>query len=294
MSILFNRNNKVVVQGITGRAAGAHTRNMLKYGTTIVAGVSPGKGGTVCEGVPVVDTVIEAVEKYGADTAILFTPPLSSKEAIFETIEAGIKLIICVTEGIPDIDLMEITLRAKNAGARLIGPCSPGIIVPGEAKIGFLPERSCAKGDVGLVAKSGTLSYEIAYRLSTSGLGQSTWIGIGGEAMRGTSFVDLLDLFAEDDDTKAVVVLGEIGGNEEENVAAWVKAHPGCKPVISYIAGRTAPADKPMGHAGAIVSDGKGSYESKAEALRDAGVAVVENIADIPDAVKEALGRRDI
>lgn len=290
MSILFNKDSKVVVQGITGRAARTHTKNMLEYGTTIVAGVSPGKGGMEVEGVPVVDTVLEAVEKYGADTAIIFTPPLAAKESIFETIASGIKLIVCVTEGIPDIDLMAISVTAKEAGARVVGPCSPGIIVPGEAKIGFLPNRACAPGYVGLMAKSGTLSYEIAYRITAAGLGQSTWVGVGGEAMRGTSFVDLVEMFNEDPDTKVICVLGEIGGSEEENVAAYVESHPNCKPIVAYIAGKTAPADKPMGHAGAIVADGKGTWQGKYDALTKAGVHVVDAIADIPDAIKKAAG----
>jgi succinyl-CoA synthetase alpha subunit len=289
MSILIDRSSKVVVQGITGKAGTFFTRDMIQYGTKIVAGVTPGKGGMSVEGIPVFDSVHEAVEKEAAEVSIIFIPAPVAKDSILEAVDAGIKLVIYLGENMAVHDMMIIKRKLKEKSCRMIGPNTPGIISPGEAKIGFMPYFCYQKGPVGLISRSGSLSYEISYGLTKAGIGQSTSIGIGGDPVKGMDFVEALELFEEDCDTQAVVLIGEIGGTDEEKAAEFIKAHVR-KPVISFIAGRFAPSNKKMGHAGAIISGGKGTFESKIGALKEGGVLIAELPFQIPGLVKDALG----
>jgi len=281
MAILVGKNTRAVVQGITGSQGAFHTKFMLDYGTKIVAGVTPGKGGTDVHGVHVYDAVREAVELHEANASIIFVPAPFAKEAAFEAIDAGLNPIIMITEGIPVRDTMEIVATVREKKITLIGPNTPGIITPGECKLGIMPAQVFAKGVVGLVSRSGTLTYEIAAGLTKSGLGETTCVGIGGDPIVGLSFTDLLEMFRADKDTKAVALIGEIGGNAEEQAAEYIKKTSYPKPVAAYIAGRTAPSGKRMGHAGAIISGKTGTADSKIEALRNAGVSVAEKPTDV-------------
>jgi succinyl-CoA synthetase alpha subunit len=281
MAILVGKNTRAVVQGITGSQGAFHTKFMLDCGTKIVAGVTPGKGGTDVHGVHVYDAVREAVELHEANASIIFVPAPFAKEAAFEAIDAGLNPIIMITEGIPVRDTMEIVATVREKKITLIGPNTPGIITPGECKLGIMPAQVFAKGVVGLVSRSGTLTYEIAAGLTKSGLGETTCVGIGGDPIVGLSFIDLLEMFRADKDTKAVALIGEIGGNAEEQAAEYIKKTSYPKPVAAYIAGRTAPPGKRMGHAGAIVSGKTGTADSKIEALRNAGVSVAEKPTDV-------------
>ena len=288
MSILFNNDTKVICQGITGKSGMFHTEHMLEYGTKILAGVTPGKGGSkVCD-VPVFDSMKEAVEKTGCDTSIIYVPAPFAADAIIEAAEADIKLIICITEGIPTIDMLKIKAYLNTKTARLIGPNCPGIITPGESKIGIMPGYIHAPGAVGVVSRSGTLTYEAVWQLTQRNIGQSTCIGIGGDPVIGTTFIDALKLFQEDSNTEAIVLIGEIGGSAEEEAAEFIKQKV-TKPVISFIAGLTAPAGKRMGHAGAIIAGGKGTVAEKVSCLRNAGVTVVDSPADIGEAVEKVI-----
>ncbi|UCC11845.1 MAG: succinate--CoA ligase subunit alpha [candidate division WOR-3 bacterium] len=288
MSILVNNDTKLVVQGITGRDGSFHTGQMLKYGTKVVAGVTPGKGGQKVEGVPVFNSVEQAVKKTGANTAILFVPAKFSVGAVYEAIDAGVKLIVCISEGIPTIDMIKIMAYLEDKDCRLVGPNSPGIVSSGQAKVGILPGHIFKPGRVGVISRSGTLTYEIVDHITKSGLGQSTCIGIGGDPVIGTKFIDCLDLFNQDGATEAVVVVGEIGGRDEQDAAQWVKKNMK-KPVFGFIAGKTAPADKRMGHAGAIISGTAGTAAEKIEVFKKCGIEVGETPAEVAGLVKRAL-----
>jgi succinyl-CoA synthetase alpha subunit len=290
MSILIDKNTRVLCQGITGKAGRFHTRQCLDYGTQVVGGVTPGKGGQQIEGVPVFDTVEEAVRQTGADATMIFVPPPSAADAILEAADAGVRLVVCITEGIPARDEVLVHRRLAGTGTRLIGPNCPGIISPGKAKLGIMPAHIHRPGTVGVVSRSGTLTYEAVDQLTKLGLGQSTCIGIGGDPVPGTSFVDVLDAFNRDGGTEAVVMIGEIGGSAEEEAAAFVKANVR-KPVVAFIAGQTAPPGRRMGHAGAIIAGGKGTAKEKMEALTAAGIHVVASPADIGTTMVRALGR---
>ena len=288
MSILVNKDSRVVVQGFTGKEGTFHSEQCLEYGTNIVAGVTPGKGGQTHLGIPVFDTVREAVEKVGADTSIIFVPPAFSADAVMEAAEAGIKVIVCITEGIPVADMIVAKKYVQKMGATLIGPNCPGIISAGEAKIGIMPGVVFKKGNVGVISKSGTLTYEAANQVVEAGLGITTAIGIGGDPIIGTTYIDLLKHFAKDPETDAVVIIGEIGGDLEIQAAEYIKENFS-KPVIAFIAGQTAPKGKRMGHAGAIIAGSKGTAREKMEALSAAGVIVCASPAEIGIKVKEAL-----
>lgn len=288
MSILVDKKTRLVVQGITGREGTFHALACRDYGTTVVAGVTPGKGGSRHEGVPVLDTVREAVAKEGANTALIFVPPAFAADAILEAIDAAVPLVICITEGIPTLDMVRVARFLRGSGTRLIGPNCPGIISPGKAKVGIMPGHIHKRGKVGVVSRSGTLTYEAVGQLTRLGLGQSSCVGIGGDPIIGTTFVDCLGLFEDDPATHAILMIGEIGGTAEEEAAAFVKRHVS-KPVVGYIAGQTAPPGRRMGHAGAIISGGKGTAAGKVTALRRAGIAVVKSPAEMGAAVKKAL-----
>ncbi|MBI3995587.1 MAG: succinate--CoA ligase subunit alpha [Nitrospirae bacterium] len=295
MSILVNKSTKVIVQGITGKEGSFHAAACREYGTKIVGGVTPGKGGTTFEGTPVFHTVFEAVESTQPDVSLIFVPPAFAADAIMEAADAGIGLIICITEGIPLADMIRAkrfiigkTARGTNRPVRLIGPNCPGIITPDECKIGIMPGFIHKKGSVGVVSRSGTLTYEAVWQLTGLGLGQSTCVGIGGDPVNGTNFVDVLELFQKDRNTEAIVMIGEIGGDAEERAADYIQAHV-TKPVVGFIAGVTAPPGRRMGHAGAIVSGGKGTAAQKIETLEAAGVTVVQNPAVIGETVKRLL-----
>ncbi|HEV2580468.1 MAG TPA: succinate--CoA ligase subunit alpha [Ktedonobacteraceae bacterium] len=289
MSILLDSNTRVIVQGITGREGLFHTRNMKAAGTNIVGGVTPGKGGETVEGLPVFDTVNEARAATGATASCIFVPPPGAADAIMEAASAGIELIVCITEGIPVVDMTRAMLMVREAGARLIGPNCPGMCTPGQGKIGIIPYQIFTPGPVGFISRSGTLTYEVVALLTEAGLGQSTCIGIGGDPIIGSTFADYLQLFEADPGTKAVVMCGEIGGSDEEDAAEYIKTMS--KPVISFVSGRTAPPGKRMGHAGAIISGNTGTAQGKVAALQAAGVPVADTIFDIPGLVKEALAR---
>ncbi len=285
MSILVGSDTRLLVQGITGREGEFHTRQMIEYGTKVVAGVTPGRGGSEVAGVPVFNTVPDAVDPTGANAAIIYVPAPFASDAILEAADAGLALIICITEGIPVLDMVKVDSVVRKRGARLIGPNCPGVITPGLAKVGIMPAHIHRRGNIGLVSRSGTLTYEIVNALTQSGYGQSTCVGIGGDPIIGTTFVDTLRLFADDDQTEAVVLIGEIGGNDEEHAADFIK-HNFSKPVVAFIAGRTAPADKRMGHAGAIISGGSGTAAGKVEALTEVGVRVADSPTQVPEILR--------
>lgn len=290
MAILVDRGTRLLVQGITGREGAFHTARMLEYGTQVVGGVTPGKGGSTVEGVPVFDTVKEARAATGASASIIFVPAGFAADAALEAIEAGLELVVIITEGIPVQDMLQVVARARQRGTRLIGPNCPGLISPGEALVGILPGRVFTPGPVGLVSRSGTLTYEVVHLLSQAGIGQSTCVGVGGDPIVGTRFVDVLALFEEDPATRAVVLIGEIGGTDEEEAAAFIRERV-TKPVVAFISGRTAPPGKRMGHAGAIIAGRLGTPQSKVEALRAAHVPVADSIDEIVRLVGERLGR---
>ncbi|MEO0278654.1 MAG: succinate--CoA ligase subunit alpha [candidate division WOR-3 bacterium] len=292
MSILVDKNTRVVVQGITGKEGTFHTKQCIEYGTNVVAGVTPGKGGTLWEGkVPVYNTVYEAVLKEGANAALIFVPPAFAADAIAEAADAGCSVIVAITEGIPAIDMMKVKRAIREKNVRLIGPNCPGIITPGECKMGIMPGYIFSRGPVGVISRSGTLTYEAVWQCTTRGIGQSTCIGIGGDPIVGSTFVDLLKLFNEDPETELVILIGEIGGTAEEMAAEYIK-NEFKKPVVAFIAGRTAPPGRRMGHAGAIIAGGKGTAAEKMKALREAGVYVVESPAEIGETVAKVLGKK--
>jgi succinyl-CoA synthetase alpha subunit len=280
MSVLVDKNTRVVVQGITGKEGSFHARQCLAYGTQVVAGVTPGKGGQAMDEVPVFNTVKEAVAKAGANTSLIFVPPAFAADAILEAAGAGIKVIVCITEGIPTLDMVKVARHLEGTDIRLIGPNCPGIISPGKAKVGIMPGPIHQEGPVAVVSRSGTLTYEAVYQLTLRGIGQSTCVGIGGDPIIGTNFIDMLKLYQADPQTQGIVLIGEIGGTAEEEAAAFIKAQV-TKPVVAFIAGLTAPPGKRMGHAGAIISGGSGKAEDKIAALEAAGVTVVRNIGEL-------------
>lgn len=288
MSILVDNKTRLVVQGITGGEGSFHTQQMIEYGTKVVAGVTPGKGGSEFQGVPVYNTVEEAVSKQKANTSIIFVPPAFAADAILEAANSGIKVIICITEGIPAADMLKVYNSIKHKDVVLIGPNCPGIISPGKAKVGIMPGFVHKKGRIGVVSRSGTLTYEAVKQLVDAGLGQSTAVGIGGDPVIGSRFTDIIKLFNEDPDTDGIVMIGEIGGTAEEEAAAFIKKNVK-KPVVGFIAGRTAPPGRRMGHAGAIISGGKGTAAEKMAAMKKAGIAVVESPADIGKTMFDAL-----
>jgi succinyl-CoA synthetase alpha subunit len=292
MSILVSRKSRIVVQGITGSEGSFHTSQMIEYGTKIVAGVVPGKGGQIFENIPIYNTVAEAVKQKKADTSVIFVPPAFAPDAILEAANAGIKVIVCITEGIPAKDMVTIYNVIKKMQVHLIGPNCPGVITPGECKVGIMPGFIHKKGRVGVVSRSGTLTYEAVKQLSDLGIGQSTCIGIGGDPVIGSSFLDIIKLFNEDEATDAIVMIGEIGGSAEEEAAAFIKKNVK-KPVIGFIAGRTAPPGRRMGHAGAIISGGKGTAVEKISAMKKAGIHVVESPAEIGITMKKVLEKAE-
>lgn len=289
MSVLVNKASKILVQGITGKEGMFHTRQCVAYGTNIVAGVTPGKGGTDMDGIPVFDTVADAVKATGANVSMVFVPPFFAADAILESADAGVPLVVAITEGIPVRHMLRVMKALEGSSTRVIGPNCPGIISPGQAKVGIMPGQIHKEGRIGVVSRSGTLTYEAVDQLTALGIGQSTCIGIGGDPIIGTNFIDALSLFQADPDTDGIVMIGEIGGAAEENAAAFIKDNV-TKPVVSFIAGLSAPPGKRMGHAGAIISGGKGGAKEKLAALREAGVHVVEDPSAIGKTMKKALG----
>ncbi len=290
MSILVDKNTKLICQGITGKAGAFHTKHCKAYGTQVVGGVTPGKGGDTVEGLPVWDTVCEAVEQAGADATMIFVPAPFTADAILEALDANIKTIIAITEGVPVLDMVPVYEKVRASDSVLIGPNCPGVITPDECKIGIMPGYIHQKGNVGLMSRSGTLTYEAVWQLTNLGLGQTTCVGLGGDPIVGTSFIDLLAMFEADPETEAILMMGEIGGTAEEEAAAYVAKHV-TKPVAAFIAGRTAPPGKRMGHAGAIISGGKGTADEKIAALKAAGIEVADSPADMGAAVKRALAK---
>lgn len=288
MSILVNKNTKVIVQGITGSAGLFHATQCREYGTRVVGGVTPGKGGTEVEGFPVFDTVAAAVKKTGANASLIFVPAPFAMDSMVEAIDAGIDLVICITEGVPTQDMIKVKEYMKGKKARLVGPNCPGVMTPGEAKVGIMPGYIHTPGRIGIISRSGTLTYEAVWQLSNLGIGQSTCVGIGGDPIIGSTFIDVLKLFEKDKDTDAVVMIGEIGGSAEEEAAEFIKSHMS-KPVVAFIAGATAPKGKRMGHAGAIISGSSGSAKDKVAALERAGVKVCPSPAEMGETLKEAI-----
>ena len=289
MAVLVGSDTRLVVQGITGREGTFHTLQCREYGTRVVAGVTPGKGGQTVEGIPVFDTVAQAVAETGANASMVFVPPPFAADAVLEAAGAGVPLVVCITEGIPALDMMRVMSYLAGGATRLVGPNCPGVITPGECKIGIMPGRIHRPGPVGVVSRSGTLTYEAVHQLTRLGIGQSTCVGIGGDPIHGTNFIDCLELFQADPATEAIVMIGEIGGTAEEEAAAFVAAHVD-KPVVAFVAGQTAPPGRRMGHAGAIISGGKGTAADKMKALREAGIEVVDTPATIGETVRRVIG----
>ncbi len=291
MAILFDENTLVVTQGITGNEGSFHTREAVMFGTKVVAGVTPGKGGMDMDGIQVYNRVFDAVQNKGANASGIYVPASFAPDAIIEAIEAGIKLVVCMTEGIPALDMIKVKQALKGSGSWLIGPNCPGIATPGAGKIGFIPNFTLKKGNVGVISRSGTLTYEVLWQLTNLGIGQSTAVGIGGDPIVGSSFVDLLALFEKDPQTEAIVLIGEIGGSAEEEAAEFIQSNV-TKPVVAFIAGRTAPPGRRMGHAGAIIAGGKGTSQEKVNALEKAGVVVEKNPAEIGRMIKKILDKK--
>ena len=289
MSIFIDKNTTVIVQGITGRDGSFHTRQMIEYGTQVVGGVTPGKGGQQFDDkVPIFNTVAEAAKETGANTSVIYVPPMYAADAMMEAADAGVTLIVAITEGVPVLDMTRVYPFVKERGARLLGPNCPGLISPGKSKVGIIPGRICAPGPVGVVSRSGTLTYEIVYQLTRAGIGQTTCVGIGGDPINGTNFIDCLTAFEQDPDTKAVALMGEIGGTDEQNAAQFVKEYMK-KPVVGFIAGQTAPPGRRMGHAGAIISGSAGTAAEKIQAFQDAGMGVARRPIDFVELIKARL-----
>lgn len=289
MSILVGNDTRLVVQGMTGREGGFHTQQMLAYGTQVVAGVTPGRGGEVAFGVPVFNTVREAVRETGANTSVIFVPAAFAADAILEAADAGVRLVVAITEGIPVLDMVRVKKFVDERGVLLVGPNCPGLLTPGEAKVGIIPGTIATPGPVGMVSRSGTLTYEVAYELTRRGIGQSTIVGIGGDPIPGMNFIDVLRRFQEDPQTEIIVLIGEIGGTDEEQAAEFIRDHV-TKPVYAFIAGRTAPPGKRMGHAGAIISGGEGTAENKIRALEAVGVKVASHPAEVAELIERDIG----
>ncbi|MDR3724191.1 MAG: succinate--CoA ligase subunit alpha [Terracidiphilus sp.] len=290
MAILVDKNTRLIVQGLTGKEGTFHAKACAEYGTNVVGGVTPGKGGTTHEGWPVFNTVQEAVEKTGANVTVIFVPPPFAADSILEAEAAELPLIVCITEGIPTLDMVKVWAKIKDSKSRLVGPNCPGVISPGKAKVGIMPARIHLEGSVGIVSRSGTLTYEAVHQLTQRGIGQSTAIGIGGDPIIGTTHIDAIRLLNEDPETEAIVMIGEIGGTAEETAAAYIKEHVK-KPVVGFIAGQTAPPGRRMGHAGAIISGGQGTAADKMKAMTDAGIHVVVSPADIGETIARVLGK---
>ena len=289
MSIFIDNGTKLIVQGITGRDGSFHAKQMIEYGTQVVAGVTPGKGGQTFEGtVPIFDTVHDAVQATGANTSVIYVPPMFAADAMMEAAAAGVKLIVCITEGVPVLDMTKVYPYVKEHGARLIGPNCPGLITPGQSKVGIIPGRICMPGHVGVVSRSGTLTYEIVNQLTKAGIGQSSCVGIGGDPINGTNFIDCLAAFEADPQTKAIAMMGEIGGTDEQEAAAFIKAHMK-KPVVGFIAGQTAPPGRRMGHAGAIISGSEGTAAEKIDSFLAAGMGVAQRPVDFVDLIRARL-----
>ncbi len=289
MSIFIDNSTKLIVQGITGRDGSFHAKQMIEYGTKVVGGVTPGKGGQQFEGtVPIFDTVYDAVQATGANTSVIYVPPMFAADAMMEAAAAGVKLIVCITEGVPVLDMTKVYPFVKEHGARLLGPNCPGLITPGQSKVGIIPGRICLPGNVGVVSRSGTLTYEIVNQLTRAGIGQSSCVGIGGDPINGTNFIDCLAAFEADPNTKAVAMMGEIGGTDEQEAAKFVKEHM-TKPVVGFIAGQTAPPGRRMGHAGAIISGSAGTAAEKIEAFEAAGMGVAKRPVDFVDLIRARL-----
>jgi succinyl-CoA synthetase alpha subunit len=288
VSVFIDNSTRLVVQGITGRDGSFHAKQMIEYGTQVVAGVTPGKGGQRFDGVPIFNTVAEAVAATGANTSVIYVPPPFAADAMMEAAAAGVKLIVCITEGVPVLDMTRVYPYVREHGARLVGPNCPGLITPGQSKVGIIPGQICTPGTVGVVSRSGTLTYEVVFKLTRAGIGQSTCVGIGGDPINGTSFIDALQAFEQDPGTTAVAMMGEIGGTDEQEAARFIEANM-TKPVVGFIAGQTAPPGRRMGHAGAIISGSSGTAEEKIQAFRDAGVGVARRPADFVPLLQERM-----